>query len=93
MISDYLSLFCIVDHVDMAVILNIWVPCVLTIDLDCLVDGIADSVHGQALRWVSDTHVLLIFASIKFDQRGTISTIKAWMFTSAELIELIDNTI
>ena len=69
MVSDDLHIFAVVDHIDVAVVVGVWVSLMGSIDLNSLIDSIACSVHGRALCRVSDQKVFRILAAIEFDQR------------------------
>ena len=77
----------------MAIIFGATDVLVIASNLDVFADSISGSVVGDMLRWITNSEVLLILASVKLHERHTVASIETRMFSGAELVIFVNNII
>ena len=68
MIPDHGCLICVINHIDMTVVISVRVASVRSIDLDSFIDALASAVKGSALGWITNDEILRVLASIEFNK-------------------------
>ena len=66
MVSEYLSVTTVINHVDMAVIFSVRITLMWSVDLDELAEVLSSAIDMNLLIWITDTHVFLVLATIEF---------------------------
>ena len=65
-VSEYLSVTTVINHVDVAIIFSVRITPMWSVDLDELAEALSSAIDVNLLIWITDTHVFLVLATIEF---------------------------